>query len=264
MARRRKKAEAGHGADERWLLTYADMLTLLLALFIVMYAISSINVSKAEAVQQSLQGALNGKITPGGQTIKESGADREIEKMATAPAPSLQAAIAPASPSQGGSAEGEQRSLEQLRQLIQSEARRQGIAAKVETEVRPDGLLVRLKTDGILFDPGQAVVKPQAKPLLRRIAQLLRADGRHAVMVSGHTDSDPVGGGAYPTNWELSTARSSAVVRELISHKLSPARLTATGRAYHDPVASNATAKGRAANRRVELFLPRSHSGATD
>lgn len=261
MARRKKKQE-GHGADERWLLTYADMLTLLCALFIVMYAISSVNISKAEAVQASMEAALSGEVTPGGQNIKETGADQQVEQMASQPAPSLQAAFAPASPSQGGSAESEQRSLEQLRQMIDAEARRQAISAKVETEVRPDGLLVRLKTDGILFDPGQATVKPQAQPLLRRIAQLLRADGRHAVMISGHTDSDPIGGGPYPTNWELSTARSSAVVRQLIANKVSPARLTATGRAFHDPVASNATAKGRATNRRVELFLPRSHRPA--
>ncbi len=150
----------------------------------------------------------------------------------------------------------EQELLKSLEDLINAEARREGIASKVQTELKPDGLLVRLKTDGIFFDPGQAAIKAQAAPLVRRLAQLLRADSRHAVMVTGHTDSQPISG-TYPTNWELSTARASAVVRALIARNVSPARLTATGRAFHDPVATNATAKGRAENRRVELFIPR-------
>ncbi len=115
---------------------------------------------------------------------------------------------------------------------------------------------MRLKTDGLLFDPGQAQIKPQALPLVDRISTLFRADGRHPIYVSGHTDSTPISG-TYPSNWELSTARASAVVRRMIDDRVAPARLTATGRAYYDPVATNATNAGRAQNRRVELFIPR-------
>lgn len=261
MARKKKHIEDAH-PDERWLLTYADMLTLLCAVFIVMYAISSVNVSKAENLRKSLESAFSGAVFTGGQTIKETGAQTEVDKLSSAPAPSLQAAFAPNNPQQSASAAAEQESLLDLKMMIEAEARRQGIASKVETELRPDGLLVRMKTDGVFFDPGQATLKPSAEPLVRRFAQLLRADGRHAVQVSGHTDSMPINGPQFPSNWELSTARASAMVRALIRRNVAPARLTATGRAFHDPVATNATAKGRAANRRVELFLPRAHASS--
>lgn len=263
MPRKKKHKPEAH-PDERWLLTYADMLTLLLALFVVMYSISSVNVAKFEGLQRSLQDAFNGSVLTGGQAILKTGGQETTKELnAAPPSPSLQAAFAPRSESQGGNADSEQQELKELEQLIKAEANRQGIASKVQTELAPDGLTVRLNTDGLFFDPGSAVVKAQAAPLVHRLARLLRADSRHAVMISGHTDSQPISG-QYPSNWELSTARASAIVRALVSSKVSPARLTATGRAYFDPLRTNATARGRAENRRVELFIPRMHAVGTN
>ncbi|MDO9352790.1 MAG: flagellar motor protein MotB [Solirubrobacteraceae bacterium] len=264
MSKKGKHAAHEEHPDERWLLTYADMITLLMALFIVMFSISNVNKGKFNELSKSLNSAFNGPpVMSGGEAIKETGAESGVTTPAAAPPrPSLQQAFAPQSSGQASSAKEEQEDLKQLESMINNEARKEGIASKVSTQVAEDGLTVRVKTDGLLFDPGSAAIKPQARPLIGGLAQLLRADGRHAVMVSGHTDSQPISG-QYPSNWELSTARASAVVRLLVTDKVSPARLTATGRAFYDPIAANATVAGRAANRRVELFLPRSQAAGS-
>jgi chemotaxis protein MotB len=212
MARKSKHAAHDEHPDERWLLTYADMLA------------------------QSLNSAFNGPpVMSGGESIKQTGGQSGVEMPASAaPRPSLQKDLAQQSivtQSAGTSsaeAAQEQEDLQQLEQMINAAARQQGIDKKVETELSEDGLTIRLKTDGLLFDPGQAVIKPAAKPLIDRMSRLFRADGRHPILVSGHTDSQPISG-TYPSNWELSTARASAVVRLMIADKVSPARLTATG-----------------------------------
>lgn len=265
MARKSKHAAHEEHPDERWLLTYADMITLLMALFIVMFSISNVNKGKFDELAQSLNSAFNGPpVMSGGESIKQTGGESGVETpAAAAPRPSLQKDLAQQSivtqstGNTGAEAQQEQEDLQSLQRMINSAARQQGISKKVQTELSEDGLTIRLKTDGVLFDPGQAVIKPGARPLIDRMSRLFRADGRHPILVSGHTDSQPISG-TYPSNWELSTARASAVVRLMIADKVSPARLTATGRAYYDPISTNATEYGRAQNRRVELFIPRS------
>lgn len=265
MARKSKHAAHEEHPDERWLLTYADMITLLMALFIVMFSISNVNKGKFDELAQSLNSAFNGPpVMSGGEAIKQTGGESGVETpAAAAPRPSLQKDLAQQSivtqstGTSGAEADQEQEDLQSLQRMINSAAREQGISKQVKTELSDDGLTIRLKTDGLLFDPGQAVVKQGAQPLIARMARLFRADGRHPILVSGHTDSQPISG-TYPSNWELSTARAAAVVRVMIADKVSPARLTATGRAYYDPISSNATSYGRAQNRRVELFIPRS------
>ncbi|MFT4034975.1 MAG: flagellar motor protein MotB [Patulibacter sp.] len=259
MARKSKHAAHDEHPDERWLLTYADLITLLMALFIVMFSISNVNKGKFDELAQSLNSAFNGPpVMSGGEAIKQTGGESGVETPASAPPrPSLQKAIAQQDVG-ASTSENEDNDLKRLQQMINAAARRQGISSKVQTELSTDGLTIRLKTDGLLFDPGQATIKPAAKPLIASMARLFRADGRHPIYVSGHTDSTPISTGTYPSNWELSTARASAVVRLLVSDKVAPARLTATGRAYYDPRGSNATEAGRARNRRVELYVPRS------
>ena len=131
------------------------------------------------------------------------------------------------------------------------------MAGKVQTKITARGLVIDILTDHLLFESGQARVQPAGMALLDRLAPLLRKQSSRAVDIEGHTDSMPIHGSVYPSNWELSTARASAVVRALIAMGLAPARLTATGRAYLDPSATNATEQGRARNRRVEIVLPR-------
>ena len=119
------------------------------------------------------------------------------------------------------------------------------------------GLVVRVLTDNLLFDSGSATLQPGADQLLNEVAQLLNLDPTHPITVEGHTDNQPIATAQFPSNWELSTARATNVVRFLISRGVNRYRLGAVGYADLHPIASNATAAGRAHNRRVEIVLMR-------
>ncbi len=116
-------------------------------------------------------------------------------------------------------------------------------------------------TDDLLFASGQATLNVRSTSLLAEISQLLNLAGEHRVNVEGNTDDVPIHSALYPSNWELSTARASTVVRFISEHGVSPGRLTATGYADQHPIASDATAAGRARNRRVEIVLQRTDTG---
>jgi chemotaxis protein MotB len=263
--RRAKRHHEDEHPDERWLITYADMITLLMALFMVLFSISSVNTSKFESLQRSLQDAFSGKILPGGKAIAQTGGETNTPAVAASPPnPSIQPSLAATAAAQGDAAQ-EQEDLERLKNRVDSYAASKGMAQKVQTTIDARGLTIRVLTDKLLFDSGSAVLKPAAAPLMTTLAGMLRTESTppHAVRVEGHTDSRPTGGGAYPSNWELSTARAAAVVRSLEAHRIAPGRMEAVGRAYLDPAGSNATNVGRARNRRVELVLPRRTSSST-
>ena len=107
----------------------------------------------------------------------------------------------------------------------------------------------------MLYDSGSATLNPQSRPLLDRIAQLLRTEFDHPIVVEGHTDDQPIASGQFPSNWELSAQRATAVVRYFIRDHVAPGRLAASGYGAMHPLTSNATATGRARNRRVEIVL---------
>jgi chemotaxis protein MotB len=151
----------------------------------------------------------------------------------------------------------EQASFAALKRRLDAYARAHGFADQVRTVIERRGLVVRVLTDKVLFDSGQADLKPAGLPLLTEVAKLLNLDPTHPIIVEGHTDNVPISSTLYPSNWELSTARATTVVRYLISQGVSAARLGAAGYADLHPVASNATAAGRQLNRRVEIVLRR-------
>lgn len=267
---------AGHDNEERWLLTYADMITLLMALFMVLFAISSVNVSKYQVLQKSLRAAFSGSVLPGERSILNSGATS-----GTKPSPNQQEMppiVAP-HPSQTSqqptlsvgqvlqklvnsaaaalAAKHEAQELEALKRRLDAYAREHGFATQVQTVIDRRGLVVRVLTDQLLFDSGQATLKPQGLPLLNEVANLLNVDQQHPISVEGNTDTQPIATGQFPSNWELSTVRATTVVRYLISRGVNENRLAATGYAYLHPIASNATPSGRARNRRVEIVLER-------
>jgi chemotaxis protein MotB len=256
--RRHKKVHHEEHPDERWLVTFADLMVLLVAVFIVLFAISSVNTSKAADVKKSIADAMSGKIIPGGDAIKETGGQSNTAALKTNPPnPSLRSALEATRSDGAKAAKAEEEDLQRLQAQVQAYAQTHGLDGKVVATVDKDGLNIRLKTDGLLFDSGSALLKPASAPFLDKLGGLLRTDPDHAIHVEGHTDSVPAGRGLYPSNWELSTARSSAVVRALVRRHVAPARLTATGRADLDPIATNATDAGRSENRRVEIVLPR-------
>ncbi len=261
--RRRHTDGAGHENEERWLLTYADMITLLLALFVVLFAISSVNVSKVKLLQQSLRDAFSGRVLPSGQAILQTGNSVPVRTLDTAPrvAPSIPSIGTPSTPAAQAAlaARREQDELQRLKRQLDAFAAAHGFKAQVDTVVTQRGLVVRLLTDNVLFGSGQAQIRSQGLPLLGEVGTLLGVDRVHPILVEGHTDDVPISTSQFASNWELSTARASAVVRWLIGRGLPARRFSAAGYADLHPLASNATAAGRARNRRVEVVLQRIH-----
>jgi chemotaxis protein MotB len=273
MAGRRGKR--GHAAEfeneERWLLTYADMLTLMFALFMVLYSISSVNISKYESLQQSLKSAFSGSILSGGKAIIQSGSEStKAHTPATAAVPS----IVPLTPNipkprdtsaaqitkamlAASAAQREQESFKKLQQELNAYAKAHGFAHEVQAVIDRRGLVVHVLTDKLLFDSGSATLQPAGLPLLGEISHLLNVDRKHPITVEGNTDNQPIQSSQFPSNWELSTDRATTVVRYLIAHSVQEQRLSAAGYADLHPLATNATAAGRARNRRVDIVLDR-------
>jgi chemotaxis protein MotB len=255
--RRRGGHAGGHENEERWLLTYSDMITLLMALFMVLFSISSVNTSKYTQLQKSLQDAFSGRILSGGKSIAESGSDA-----GKAPTPQATPAIAPIKPVNGLTTRDDngaktEREFARIKKEIDSYAKQHGLSKELQTSIARRGLVVRILTDRVVFDPGQAILKSGAGPVLTGVAHALNIDKTHPIMVEGHTDNVPISGSQFPSNWELSTARASVVVRFLLHTGIGRYRLGAAGYADLYPVASNSTAIGRSKNRRVEIVLLR-------
>ncbi|MGD9570754.1 MAG: OmpA family protein [Thermoleophilia bacterium] len=255
----KKKVRHEEHPDERWLITYADVLTLMFVLFMVLFSISVVNTSKFEILKESLQDAFNSGLTSGGPSVLTSSAGTPSPVVDT---PTSQ--IAPEVPSVGGinltqASPGqilETAQLEKAGEAISKKLEEAGLADSVRLEVTERGLGVRLETDGVLFDPGQAVLKAEGARILAPIASSLRGLP-NPIRVEGHTDDTPIATAQFPSNWDLSAIRASAVVRTLAAAGVPDGRLQ--GAAYGDtrPVADNGTAAGRSDNRRVEIYVLR-------
>jgi chemotaxis protein MotB len=278
--RRSSHHEAEHENEERWLLTYADMITLLMTLFMVLFAISSVNTTKFELLSKSLSEAISGKIVNGGPNIQESGASEKTEQSTPEPPiPAIQPVVkVESSTSERGTtrtaaattntaADHEEEDFQELKRKIDAYAQEHNLQSKLQTSVVRRGLVIRLLTDDVLFASASAQLEPASTGLLTAISRLLVSEVRHPIVVEGHTDSRPIASSAFPTNWELSTARATQVVRFFIRHAVAPQRLQAAGVASQRPIASNSNASGRSRNRRVEIVLTRlngSSSTSTD
>jgi chemotaxis protein MotB len=284
---KRRHGGAEHESEERWLLTYADMITLLMALFMVLFSISSVNISKYETLQKSLKAAFSGNILPGGKSVAQQGATansanvpskvelQAIEPVATegssamqnstahgaTTAPTAAASSSAAAAAATAAAQKQAAEFARIKAELEAYAASHGFAKSVKATIEARGLVIRVLTDDLLFASAQATLDPRADGLLGEISQLLNLDETHPISVEGNTDNVPIHSGLYPSNWELSTARASTVVRFLIAHGVGASRLTALGNAEQHPVDSNATAAGRARNRRVEIVMRRIPSG---
>jgi chemotaxis protein MotB len=254
--------EAEHEEGERWLVSFADMMTLLFALFMVLFSISSVNTSKLTALQKSLQDAFSGAVLSGGKAIMETGNEVQPKRAeATPPLPSLTPLTSPASSSVSSTtlkkAAQEQQDFQALKRRIDSEAAKAGLKGQVATTVRRRGLEIQLLTDKVFFDSGSAQLKPEALGILDKIAVILAGEREHPIVVEGHTDSQPIHGSLYPSNWELSGARAAAVVRDFVGHGVNSRRVSFSGFGSNEPIATDSTAAGRSRNRRVEVVLSR-------
>jgi chemotaxis protein MotB len=262
-AQGRGRRRKGHGEahnDERWLLTYSDMITLLMALFIIMWAISTVNDSKFDQLSKSLSDAFSGSIFQGNKKVIEgsSGSKAEIvptrpnESQSSAAAKELEQAV------QNAAAARELQSLKALKKEVDAYVGAKGLSGQIETSIDERGLVIRILPDDMLFDTGEAELRPDARPVLADLARILQGlDGTNPVRVEGNTDDVPISTDRFRNNWELSAARAVTVLTFIEESGFDSTRLSATGYGEQRPVASNATVAGRALNRRVEIVVVR-------
>jgi chemotaxis protein MotB len=238
MARKRKHEE--HENHERWLVSYADFITLLFAFFVVMYSVSSVNEGKFRVVSQSIMAALNPHINMSSSNMKAS----------------------PLSDGERASSRSLTIDLGLYTQLIDSVTKASG-SGKAGAEGKAGGIVIAPGERGIVvsiadsmaFESGKAVLLPEAREALTQLASVLK-DFSHQLRVEGHTDNVPIHTEQFASNWELSATRAVNIARFLAEEAhLAPGRLAASGYGEFHPIASNGTAEGRAQNRRVEIVI---------
>ena len=274
MSRRRHHEE--HQNHEAWAIPYGDLITLLLAFFVVMYAVSSVNEGKYRVLSDSLVAAFRGQpmsLQPVqvGQKQVGSGADLSIslvqQQMLSgqpremfAPLPLKPIEVEPgrgesasqplAQPGTPGKGQGNLDAVEEEVSRAMAELVEQGL---VSVRRRQATVEVEIRTD-ILFGSGSATLTRDAEAVIARIGRVL-ARFRNAVLVEGHTDDRPISTAQFPSNWELSAARAASVVHVLTENGVPGGQVTVVGFAEFRPVASNEDAAGRNANRRVLVVV---------
>ncbi len=278
-------ASGGHGHDdepheeheehvnhEAWVIPYADLLTLLMAMFIALFAMSSVDKDKFKELSIGFNDALGGgELTTGVFAAKQGheiipapnseGGSGSSSQQGGDPGPTqndigetyldqilqreqaLQAAIA-----------SEKATLEGIKRALEAAATREGFADKLHFELLDDGLHLTIITDQVLFNSGEAEIQPYGTTILDLIAIALEGVD-NPILIGGHTDTNPIRTAQFPSNWELSGARSSAVLRYLMTVGLAESDLHSSGHADTRPIASNATEAGRSKNRRVEILI---------
>jgi chemotaxis protein MotB len=239
MARRRYQEE--HENHERWLVSYADFITLLFAFFVVMYSISSINEGKYKVLSDSLTGVFNQP-------------DRAIK-----PIPLSEQLPRITEPDRSMVDEGSvQSSVDDLQSITSSVREAFGdLIQSGQLKVSGNELWIEIElSSSLLFTSGDAIPNNSAFDIIEKVAKIL-APYENPVHVEGFTDNLPIQTAQFPTNWELSTARAASIVRLLAMDGVNPGRLAAVGYGEFQPVADNTTAEGRGRNRRVVLVISR-------
>ncbi len=222
---------------ERWLITYADLITLLMIFFVLLYTISNINSRKFAQLAASMSEALLGQNSgyfigdaPGPLLIQDTtaaGGKNELANM--------------------------QKAKEEIEKYIES----QGLKGKVEVSQEERGLVISLK-EALLFNKGSADITPPAREVILKVGQVLSKLPNN-VRIEGHTCDLPIHTARFPSNWELSTARATNVVKFLITEVgMKPEKLSATGYGEFRPVVPNTSEANRARNRRVDIVVLRS------
>lgn len=240
---RRRGGHGGgsHGSGERWLITYADLITLLLVFFVVMYALSQVDKAKYERLKDSLSRSLNVVDMEGTghrQDTVMDGGTGVLDQ--TNPVQTL-----------------EQNEMQNMAKRIQEMAKAAELEGMVETKIDDKGLTVSISNAGF-FEPGEATLRQEAIPILDDIGRMLKSFN-HAIRVEGHTDDLPISTPKYPSNWELSAVRATSMVRFLVErHSLDPHRLSGAGYGEYYPKVPNDTEAHRAQNRRVDIVVLRS------
>lgn len=238
MSRRGKAQHADNEADERWVISYADLVTLLFGFFILLYATTDQNITKFESLARGLSDAFNVPVNEGlrdGSPVFNEGSG-----IVPGSADATNAVIT--------------NDLLFVRDMVQRQSAEQGLVGRIVVGQEADGISIRL-ADNLVFPPASAQLRDDAYPLLDIVAAVLIKLGRE-VRVEGHTDNIPLVTDAYSSNWELSSARATAVLRYLVDEGgVDPTLIFAAGYGEYRPVAENLTPEGRALNRRANIVI---------
>lgn len=251
MSRRKRKQQQHTDNHDRWMVSYADFVTLLFAFFVVMYSISSVNRGKYETFSESLDQALfhNEKI------------QKEVEPIQIGTIPTT---VQPIELPNLLTGTAEERELSE--EILQEKHRLSDVSEQFQAVLQPfvESKLVGIKKNDfwvelemnseLLFASGKAELSSKAIPVLQKVAEVVR-DVPNVINVEGYTDNVPISTGFYPSNWDLSSARATSVVKELVKNNIPSVRLSAVGYGEFHPIADNKDDEGRFKNRRVVLVL---------
>ena len=246
MAKKKRAKKHEEEASEAWLLPYSDLMTLLLALFICLFAISQTDQTKLQQMAQAFTAAFN---MGGPSFFNQAGPNASMQReiMSTE--------------DQGNAAYIEEnRTLEQLQRQLEDYIEQNNLQEELSTQLEEEGLMIRIK-ERALFPSGSADLVPESQRIGPIVAGLLAAVPER-VLISGHTDTDPISTSQFPSNWELSSVRAMTFMKYLLSINpdLNPARFSAIGYGEYRPIAPNDTAENKQQNRRVEILIARSLS----
>lgn len=224
-----------HENHERWLVSYADFITLLFAFFVVMYSVSVVNEGKFRTVSESIQAALRPMVSPPAAPTRFDVGDYKSSLVPTV-----------------GKKVQFVRQVQEALDKLNREAKFQD---QIMVTPIDRGVLITI-AESLLFESGRADIRPDALPLLEALGEALAHTASEAIEVQGHTDNVPIRSQQFPSNWELSSARAVVIARALTEqYHVSPERVSATGFAEFRPVTDNLTPEHRAKNRRVELIV---------
>jgi chemotaxis protein MotB len=264
----RKKKEEEHENSERWMVSYADFVTLLFAFFTTLYAISTVDAQKMGKMVTSMRASFDSSVfEQGSRTLtlsKGSGGTSNTSEVLQNPVLRNSANTndfvvkkkdgQSARPSSKRTIVNGEMAMGRLKRGVESLLSTEIKKSMVRVRMEPRGLVISLGETGI-FDSGSDEIKPEGKKLLDTLATSLVSLGNQ-VRVEGHTDNVPISTSKFPSNWELSTARATAVISRLITNfGLPPELLAAAGYAEYRPAASNDTIEGKARNRRVDIVV---------
>ena len=267
-ALKRKKKHEEH-VDESWLIPYADILTLLLALFIVLFAASEVNSQKFQEISDSFNKELQGGT---GILENQSAVEtfEETSKLAEPNDADPTEGEATTPPEEEEDSDKIEMTADEIEQLALAEDYKELAAIqdkvkayiaernmedKLEAELTSKGLVLKIK-DGLLYQSGSADIAANSETVVEEIGKMLVTDPPRSIFIEGHTDNIPSNSAEFPSNWELSSARAINFMKILLENdELDPRKFSSTGFAEHQPIASNETAEGRAENRRVEVLI---------
>lgn len=240
-----QKVPRSRVSHERWLVSYADFITLLFAFFVVLYAFSKADRKKPAQISAAIDSAFQSLSIVSSMPGSRSNMRQEELPSSTSYHSGTE---------QATSAAEVQADLEQIRFDLQRRLSTQIKQRTVSVRLGRDGLVISLREAGF-FDSGAATPRPETTSTLRQVAESL-ADSPYDVRVEGHTDTTPIHNSMFDSNWELSSARATHIARMLLQMRaLSPEQISAAGYAEYHPIATNDTAEGRAENRRVDLVV---------